>query len=1460
MKTKRFTTFDLPLKRRSSGHESALTISRIGHPLTSTAEPLQPSAGCNRQSQHGVALIITLILLAVTLVMAVAFLAVSRRERNSVSGTEDAAAAKYAMNAGQHNAEARIVTQILMTTNPYVFSLLVSTNYVNRYGFNADEDNNLTNVNYDYYGPPKSGPLSAVDLEYNIANLYYNPRPPVFYGSNDFRFYLDLNRNGMYDTNGWVTDFNNQGTTNGLGTVSFEVGDPEWIGVLAHPDQPHSANNPFIARYCFIAVPANSFDLNYIHNQALDATAAFGGGNTAVNPNTPNEDAYWRDQGVGTWEINLAAFLTDLNSNYWDPASEPYLFPEGAANTSVAFDDARALVAWRYHNYYPWLDSADTLYGGSVGWFGVPVNNLPFNNGADYYGIGRQYTFDTNFNGYAGLALPWVGAPQTNEFFSSPSELFNVSQSDLDFVTNLYSAGTNTSTYNRYTFYRLLAQLGTDTKPAQGKVNLNYQNVLVDYDTTPLAVANNGPAYTNIAQAIAIVPNMETNFLAWNPHDFFTVAANQLLKEYTTEWFEASPSNYMQTYYGYYGNNILAPVSGFISFTNLDGLNVTNVQFLGQTNQIPSFGLTNIPVYMNGSFVYSPAVNRILQLAANIYDATTNTSTFVNSNYPSVFRPVFFKTNEYNAFLGEYFTNVYIRGYQYVPQPYNVTVSGLIFNPPVELADLPFGYSTTNVWGVPWIIGAKKGLPNFNGFELVSTFFVERELQFTRTDITPQPQTSYNPSERNYTTNQQYVVGISNAFAMSDWNSYANQYNNQVTIYGQDQLSVALTNSDNVTINNPFLTNVWNYSTFTPGLQVQPWPGRSLGQSFVLPFGTNTAVMQNLSYPPSPASTNNLYTYLKTPGKSATYAGVTFTGPCFIPNSLDPDNYLDAGTPPMPQSGLMETNHLQVYMLDTDPNHRGGIYILDYIQLGSMNNNVNINAVIADSDSGGLWSTNLYSGSVIPWGVVNQVNTSLQGGTVPGEDADGGGAGGTWARTTVPGVGNDVSSGAQQAYCSAFFAAGDYAMYNGIPVTNLLYHYQAPFTAMRQIVQRYVLEANDPLVHYLSSDLNDFPDDSTNRVGISSPNVTCVEYVKGQTSDRYMPWGISGNFAKVTLNNLPPDSNPENLSYKDPLVTAGDYWDFPSYKYPTVGWLGRVHRGTPWQTVYMKSPDILQQTQAAGNQTLQVGVPTWQLWTGNLLNSYDAENSAPDQDRLLFDLFMAAPDDDATRGQLSVNIGADDPNNDPLDGLASWSALLSGVLTLTNNRPDQTMSFGTPNPPSSSAWNIQPLGTVPYPGGNMTNSAMWQIVQGINSARTNYGVFPNPDGLRGVFEHEGDIFRVPQLSVASPLLNDDAQQQPAGISDEMYEWLPQQMLGLVTASGTQQNPPRYVIYCYGQALKPAVNGIVTSGTFNGLCTNYQVVAESASRVLIRVDNTPTPANPTATPHVVVEQYNTLPPN
>jgi hypothetical protein len=119
-----------------------------------------------------------------------------------------------------------------------------------------------------------------------------------------------------------------------------------------------------------------------------------------------------------------------------------------------------------------------------------------------------------------------------------------------------------------------------------------------------------------------------------------------------------------------------------------------------------------------------------------------------------------------------------------------------------------------------------------------------------------------------------------------------------------------------------------------------------------------------------------------------------------------------------------------------------------------------------------------------------------------------------------------------------------------------------------------------------------------------------------------------------------------------------------------------------------------------------------------------------------------------------------------------------------------------------------------------------------------------------------------------------------GISDEMYEWLPQQVMSLLRASAS----PRYVIYCYGQTLKPAPDSVVSSSSvlpsgFNpfGMITNYQVVSEIATRAVVRFNSTVTGVITNTPPdtfgnvnwysqpvmmntNAVIESFNILPPD
>src|ERR1035438_1765950 len=317
-------------------------------------------------SERGIALVITLILLSVTLVMAIAFLAISRREAGSVSTSTDSVTARLAADAALANAQAQIIASVLATANPYSSGLLVSTNFINGYGFQNSGAGvaDPTNVSYVY---STGNPLNnAPDFNQNVANLLFLPRAPVFVPNptnssapSDFRFYLDLNRNGQFETNGVVTNVDSANKVifaGGNPVVNNQVGDPEWVGVLERPDVPHGPNNKFVARYAFVAVPADgSLDLNAIHNETRT---------TIVDPAANGSDGFFRNQGVGSWEINLAAFLADLNTNQWDnlvgsgpgaPAGSAgfYQYNRPAfANAGAAFADAFSLLNYRYAGNY----------------------------------------------------------------------------------------------------------------------------------------------------------------------------------------------------------------------------------------------------------------------------------------------------------------------------------------------------------------------------------------------------------------------------------------------------------------------------------------------------------------------------------------------------------------------------------------------------------------------------------------------------------------------------------------------------------------------------------------------------------------------------------------------------------------------------------------------------------------------------------------------------------------------------------------------------------------------------------------------------------------------------------------------------------------------------------------------------------------------------------------------------
>ena len=765
---------------------------------------------------------------------------------------------------------------------------------------------------------------------------------------------------------------------------------------------------------------------------------------------------------------------------------------------------------------------------------------------------------------------------------------------------------------------------------------------------------------------------------------------------------------------------------------------------------------------------------------------------------------------------------------------------------PVDVTSLLLGASTNNypngvnVYGVPWIIGAKKGFPNFNEFSMESIVGVTRRLQFTRPIINP---SSGTPGFANFHTNQMYTMCISNLLGVECWNSYTTNYvpfSGSLNIVVRDNLSMVLTNDDGmipVTTGNLPLDNSVSITVppYWPGSPL-PWTGDGYPNtnSFDIPLLTNVIMQLNPSY----AAISNWWAYRFEDG-TPDFVPI----PPIPPNPLFEINILRGNSCfPFPHFGLLTTNRLQVFMLD-------GTHVIDYVQFAGPESAGDLNAEIFTDDANGVWNTNASTVGV-PIGIRNQISISRGLLSLNTED-------GTWHGDSeaIPLGGTPPE---QQAFFDGFFRPGNVgnapAMppYPGETARNTELSVEAPYEPTRYVVLYTAWQANDPLVHYVASDLTfgmgGLLQPGTNTFNYGKPIPTLTDVNLGQLNNHYSPWGRG--------------MQTYSLAFKDPLVWRSDDWDFPTNKFPTIGWLGRVHRGTPWQTVYMKSS--------------AVDPGTWESWTGDFISSgFDAINSAPKQDWLLFDLFTTAFDDNATRGQLSVNVEAGLTNN-PQAGLAAWSALFSGVIALSNNAVASSFNplTGKGVQRNGSLTNftnvvINPAGTYDATLPLTLQPPLVQIVQGINQTRE---AFTNVYGVPA-FEHIGDILATPALTDHSPFLNTNAVQQQNGISDEMYEWLPQQVMSLLRVGGSPQTPMRYVIYSYGQALKPAPNSIYTgNGSFFGMVTNYQIVSETATRAVVRFGSTLTNVvstnsigaltvtNQVINNNAVIESFNVLPPD
>ena len=254
---------------------------------------------------------------------------------------------------------------------------------------------------------------------------------------------------------------------------------------------------------------------------------------------------------------------------------------------------------------------------------------------------------------------------------------------------------------------------------------------------------------------------------------------------------------------------------------------------------------------------------------------------------------------------------------------------------------------------------------------------------------------------------------------------------------------------------------------------------------------------------------------------------------------------------------------------------------------------------------------------------------------------------------------------------------------------------------------------------------------------IATPNLVALP-------DRFQPWGRNTvmNYLVGVLHDA-PDNASYQLAYRDPLVWTPDDWNFPATNILPLTTLGRIHRGTPWQTFFLKSTNILNYSDVTQFNPA-VGLATWENWTGDF-NAADATLLSPRSDwrlaALLAEIFNSS---DATQ-LASVNT-------------TNWLALLSGLAALTNSTaaPDYY--------------------TLPQldPATMTSNSPQAAFV-----AAALVRACANQPGQK--YFSAGDILSAPEISEQSPWLNrSDANfssdQMDYGISDDAYEMIPAQLL------------------------------------------------------------------------------------
>ena len=366
-------------------------------------------------------------------------------------------------------------------------------------------------------------------------------------------------------------------------------------------------------------------------------------------------------------------------------------------------------------------------------------------------------------------------------------------------------------------------------------------------------------------------------------------------------------------------------------------------------------------------------------------------------------------------------------------------------------------------------------------------------------------------------------------------------------------------------------------------------------------------------------------------------------------------------------------------------------------------------------------------------------------------------------------------------------------------------------------------------------------------------------------NDAYQPW--------VTANN----QNIQNIGRKDPGITSAYAWRFPNQTNPdepplSLGQLGRIHRGTPWQTLYLKSLDYTGRAYIASKRMINNGTPPAPGAPAPMAAVYNTAqpHSFRTGDQITItgssgfnfqgpiNYYIRLQSPSGAGGAFSLHTtefsaaqsfpihAPQDINLNPLagggwlkaespDAWRRWAGYpetkatndwrILDHFTSLQKRPGATRGLLSVNQPHHAAW-AAALSGIPVntPTGphyiHSSDGNLRLIVDAVNDHRMRHH-----NGRP--YERISDILGASLLTDGSPYLRGIAP------SDQDIEAIPEHLLPLLRAS--RDEDPYAMLYGFAQTLRPADNSIELG---SGIVTNYVITGEQAGRAVAWIANRP----------------------